>query len=172
MDFNAGKNKKGSTFVEAALVWPFLILAVLAVLTMLMSLFSEGVILSCAHMSLREIAGQWSKTVSFDIDGTPFESKLASKNISERLQLEEKSRMSKSGIPIPREAVEGSFTFHCLYPNLLLRIEKSYGGYGLLEQKIQREMNCSYQSIDEAQLVRNLDYIIEIAEEVKRNENK
>ncbi len=149
------------------MVWPLMILSVLAVLTMLISLFSEGVILSCSHMSLREVAGKWSKTVSFNADAVPFPEKFPSKNIPEQLQMEKEERINQSGIPILRSAEEGNFAFRCLYPQFSLRTEKSYGGVGLLSKEIKKGMEAGYQSVDEAQIIRNLDYAVEIGKEVK-----
>lgn len=149
------------------MVWPLMILSVLAVLTMLISLFSEGVILSCSHMSLREVAGKWSQTVSFDADAVPFPEKFPSKNIPEQLQMEKEARINQSGIPILRSAEEGNFVFRCLYPQFSLRTEKSYGGVGLLSEEIKKGMEAGYQSVDEAQIIRNLDYAVEIGKEVK-----
>ncbi|MEA4987545.1 MAG: hypothetical protein VB095_05755 [Anaerovorax sp.] len=168
MVFEALHSKKGGTLVEAALVWPFIILSVLAVLTIMICLFSESVILSCAHMSLREVAGQWTQTVSLSEELPIFQDMLSSKDVPKRLQIEEESWMNQSRIPIPRETVEGGFVFYCLYPNLSLCINKNYGGFGLLKERYKKEIHCHYQCTNEAQLIRNWDYAFEVIDEVRK----
>ncbi|WP_206459072.1 hypothetical protein [Anaerovorax sp. IOR16] len=172
MVFNVLHSKRGEALVEAALIWPFIILSVLAVLTMVMSLFAESVILSCSHMSLKEVAGEWTQTVSFSEELPIFKEMLPSKDVPKRLQIKEESWMNQSRIPIPRETVEGHFAFYCLYPNLSIRINKNYGGFGFLKERYKKETNCQYQCIDEAQLIRNWDYAAEVIDEVKNNDKK
>lgn len=163
MAFKKLKEKRGGTLVEAAFVWPFVIFSLIAVLTMAMSLFSEGVILASSHMSLRETAGRWTQTVGMSQESMQSSEILSSKNVPKELELREEFWMQKNRVPMATTLVEGAFVFLPVYPRLSLKVQKNYGGFGLLHRVWRTQTVTRYQCMDEAQFVRNLDYAIELA---------
>lgn len=172
MVFKKRKTKQGGTLVEAALVWPIVILSVLAVLTMIMSLFSESVILTSSHMSLREMAGRWTQTVGLSEENLILYESISSNDVAEELKARAEFWMSKNKIPMTTERVEGEFSFFCLYPDVSLRVRKNFGGFGLLQGVSKRQMVCRYQCTNEAQFIRNWDYAVETIGKVGNHEKK
>ena len=58
-------NKKGTTMVEAALIFPLVILAVMAVIYIIIFLFQQVETQSEIHIALRKESGILSKTVAY-----------------------------------------------------------------------------------------------------------
>ena len=64
---NSFRNKKGSAMVEAAMIFPLTILAVMAVLWILVNLYTAVSVQSSGHMLLRQWAGENSGTITSEL---------------------------------------------------------------------------------------------------------
>lgn len=63
-------NNKGSTIVEATVAFPIVILSLVAIITILIFMYTEATKVSNAHMELVAFAGKDTKTMITNIDTT------------------------------------------------------------------------------------------------------
>ncbi|WP_165445385.1 TadE family protein [Bacilliculturomica massiliensis] len=166
--------------MEAALVLPLVILAVLTAIWLLTVFYGQTAARSAAHRALRNSAGILSATVlrpgENGFDGL-YDTVLRQGEIGSMLE-EEAEQVLKFGASEDREKgrgdvaghpddpqFEGSYNGLSIPPSLKLRFCRDYGRWGLYRGEIRTERACWYFGVDEAQWVRNDDWLRELKTE-------
>lgn len=120
------KSKKGSTIVEASMIFPLVIAGVMAVLYIVIGMYSSLSLQSSVHLALRNESGRLSETVYRDEEGTSF--KL------------EKSRLGLRAIVAAEEI--RSYQTSQLFTKKITRLE-SGRSYVIDEAELVRRVNLA-----------------------------
>lgn len=143
------------------MVLPLVILAVLTVIWLLTLFFSQTAVRSGVHLALRSGAGICTDTVLRPEDegfSGLYDNLLRASETEELLEEQGRRYISAAGLKQQAE-LEGVYSQSALVSVLKLNFQRSYGGRGLFHGRIEGDGSCWYFNIDEAQWIRNEDWL-------------
>lgn len=144
---------------------PLVILSVLTVVWLLTGFYSQTVLRSGIHQALRSVAGISTDTVLRPED-EPFsglyDNMLRVWEIEELLQMQAEKFIAPAGGVKKGLRLEGKYNGISLLPVLKLGFKRHYGGWGVYGKGADGDGSCWYYSIDEAQWIRNEDWIFQL----------
>jgi hypothetical protein len=130
-------NKRGTAMVEAAIVFPLVIASVMAVIYLLINLYSFTALRSALHVALRAEAGA---------DTGLTEASIVDGRVYDRYRLAAERR----GISFERERK------NLINPYVSAEEFKTYTGNGMIEGGVTREHYGRWYILDEVSVIRNL----------------
>ena len=163
------------------MVLPLVFLAVLTAIWLLTVFYGQTAARSAVHRALRSSAGIFSATVlrpgERGCDGL-YDTVLRQREMETMLEEEAATALGRrtpegggetgeaniAGVP-GRLQFEGSYNGLSIPPSLKLKFCRRYGRWGLYRGEISTERTCWYFGVDEAQWVRNEDWLRELKEE-------
>ena len=155
------RSRRGSAQAEAAMVLPLVILAVLTVIWLMVLFYAQTAARSGMHLALRCSAGILSDTVLCPEDERQesLYTSFLSEDKAEKLITEKAvSRIRAIGLSSVPE-LSGRYKKMAEFSTVSLHYKKNYSGMGLHRRKIPREGDSVQLLIDEAQWIRNGNWI-------------
>ena len=132
--------KKGGVMVEAAMVLPIVIVAVITLVYLLINMYGVAVMNSAGHIELRQESGVQKENSSLEnIDALCPEDRYGSAAWNESIEVDK----------------GGFLTERYLY----LEREKSLSGRGLINHVVNKSFYASYYMTDEVEYIRWVDLI-------------
>lgn len=145
--------------MEAAITWPLIFFSMLAVIMMCFMMQQQVIISEASHRACREAAGVRTETVFYD---------AGEKNVQRVEDTEDfmkqffRERSAANGCAVPEHSVDTKFVFLPVFSRMSITVEKTYGGQGGLCQIKRKRQRCVFYSVDEAQLLRNYEFMKEL----------
>lgn len=145
------------------MIMPLVILAVISVLWLLTVFYSQTALRSGVHLALRSAAGLVSDTVR-EGDSEAFSpglyASILEKEQAIRLLETEAERLIRKDKGVRKGLrLEGDYDGIRIPAVFKLHFERSYGKVGLRDKNIEADHSCWYFAIDEAQWIRNEDWL-------------
>lgn len=157
--------KKGSHLVEGAIVMPLALLAVFSVLYLLTSMYTQVAVRSQIHLALRAASGIHGNTVSEGKEteggGGLYRDILQGDTIRRLAEEQAEKRLCPITGLGELPSVSGNYKALPL-PQIRLAFEREYGGRWLLFRRITAVNEAFYYNLDEAQWIRNQDWMNEL----------
>lgn len=144
--------------MEAALIWPILFFAVFFVLSMCLVLYAQTAVSAASHRAQREAAGLWSETVYCNsVQEQDGSAETLARTAFQR-------QISECGGVVFSEPCMVSFRFLPVYSELTISQRSDYLGGTLVHAGRQKLQESTSDIVNEAQLIRNYDYAVELLE--------
>lgn len=156
-------DSRGSSIVEAALIFPVVIISLIAVVYIVVNLFMITCIRAGGDQSIEQTSYQLSGVVKTETEN-PKDKKLYyrfSDNGEFKKQIASSVKQSIKNISVYNsdEDISVDYTALAVYPRLELEIEKKYGLSKLWSESIDRKEKIQYCIHDECEFIRNIDLI-------------
>ena len=116
------KNRKGTTMVEAAVVMPLVILSIMALIYLLLNIYSTVALQSHIHLLLREESGMKSTMVKYEIIDDYKRDKIRMKAEAANIGITEGGGLLASYVEAQKDSVYTT--------NMLIRKKIKVGSYG------------------------------------------